>query len=68
MGGSSLVPAAPQRVWQLAEHVQQVEDMQIADDKEIQKVQLTFVDQSVDYAEDTEFSVVVENGDDDKRD
>jgi hypothetical protein len=61
LSGTSVMPTAPQRVWHFAEQVQQVEEMQIADEEEIQRVQLTFVDQSVQVAEDTEFSVVVQN-------
>lgn len=66
LSGTSVAPTAPQRVWQLAEQVQQVEDMQIADEEEIQRVQLTFVDQSVQFAEDTDFSVIIQNEANDK--
>jgi len=64
LSGTPLVPTAPQRVWHFAEQVQQVEEMQIADEEEIQRVQLTFVDQYVHIAEDTEFSVVVQDEND----
>jgi hypothetical protein len=66
LSGVSVAPSAPQRVWQLAEQVQQVEDVQIADEEELQRVQLTFVDQSVQFSADTQFSLVLQNGDNDE--